>query len=77
MLTGVCVTLYPAFLQDAKSYSPYDGVFLNGYYFPAFFCCGNDKTSLSGLMRMDVDHFCINAVCLEVILLGLERLGHT
>ena len=31
MLTGVCVTLYPAFLQDAKSYSPYDMVYSEIY----------------------------------------------
>ena len=31
MLTGVCVTLYPAFLQDAKSYSPYDMVYSKIY----------------------------------------------
>lgn len=31
MLTGVCVTLYPAFLQDAKSYSLYDMVYSEIY----------------------------------------------
>ena len=31
ILTGVCVTLYPAFLQDAKSYSPYDMVYSEIY----------------------------------------------
>lgn len=31
MLTGACVTLYPAFLRDAKSYSPYDMVYSEIY----------------------------------------------
>lgn len=31
MFTGICVTLYPAFQQDAKSYSPYDMVYSEIY----------------------------------------------
>lgn len=31
MLAGICLTLYPAFLQDAKSYSPYDMVYSEIY----------------------------------------------
>ena len=30
-LAGICLTLYPAFLQDAKSYSPYDMVYSEIY----------------------------------------------
>lgn len=31
MLASVCVTMYPAFLQDAKSYAPYDMVYSEIY----------------------------------------------
>lgn len=31
LVTGSCVTLYPAFLQDAKSYAPYDMVYAEIY----------------------------------------------